>query len=49
MPGLVLRSFEPPGLEIRGRDLTALLRPAYLRLASQEELTGEGQEISGGE
>ena len=45
----MLRSFEPPGAEIRGRDLTALLTPAYLRLAGQEELTGEGQEIAGGD
>jgi uncharacterized Zn finger protein len=49
VPDLVLRSFEPPGAEIRGRDLTALLTPAYLRLAGQEELTGEGQDIAGGD
>ena len=45
MPDLVLRSFEPPLVQIRGLDLTALLTPAYLRLAGQEELTGEGQEV----
>jgi uncharacterized Zn finger protein len=49
VPDLVLRSFEPPGAEIRGRDLTALLTPAYLRLAGQEELTGDGQDIAGGD
>ena len=45
MPDLVLRSFEPPGVEVRGQDLTALLTPAYLRLAGHEELAGEGQEV----
>jgi uncharacterized Zn finger protein len=45
VPDLVLRSFEPPLVQIRGLDLTALLTPAYLRLAGQEELTGEGQEV----
>lgn len=49
VPDLVLRSFEPPWAEIRGRDLTALLTPAYLRLAGQEELTGEGQDIAAGD
>jgi hypothetical protein len=32
-------------VQIRGQDLTALLTPAYLRLAGQEELTGEGQDV----
>jgi len=45
---LVLRSFEPPPVQVRGRDLTALLTPAYLRLAGQEELAGEGQEVPAG-
>ncbi len=45
VPDLVLRSFEPPGVEVRGQDLTALLTPAYLRLAGHEELAGEGQEV----
>ena len=45
VPDLVLRSFEPPGVEVRGHDLTALLTPAYLRLAGHEELSGEGQEV----
>jgi uncharacterized Zn finger protein len=49
VPDLVLRSFEPPVIQIRGQDLTALLTPAYLRLAGQEELTGEGQEVPDGE
>jgi uncharacterized Zn finger protein len=46
-PDLVLRSFEPPGVGVRGQDLTALLTPAYLRLAGPEELPGEGQDIPG--
>src|SRR5271154_4360762 len=46
-PDLVLRSFEPPGVEVRGQDLTALLTPAYLRLAGPEELPGEGQDVPG--
>jgi uncharacterized Zn finger protein len=49
VPDLVLRSFEPPVVQIRGQDLTAVLTPAYLRLAGQEELTGEGQEVTGDE
>jgi uncharacterized Zn finger protein len=49
VPDLVLRSFEPPMVQIRGQDLTALLTPAYLRLAGQEELTGQGQEVPDGE
>jgi uncharacterized Zn finger protein len=44
-PDLVLRSFEPPRVQIRGQDLTALLTPAYLRLAGPEELPGEGQDV----
>ena len=46
-PDLVLRSFEPPGVGVRGQDLTALLTPAYLRLAGPEELPGEGQDVPG--
>jgi uncharacterized Zn finger protein len=46
-PDLVLRSFEPPGVQVRGQDLTALLTPAYLRLAGPEELPGEGQDVPG--
>jgi uncharacterized Zn finger protein len=33
-PGLLLRSAEPPRIEIRGRDLETLLAPAYERMAS---------------
>jgi uncharacterized Zn finger protein len=40
---LVLRSFEPPGVQVRGQDLTALLTPAYLRLAGHEEQPGREQ------
>ncbi len=36
VPDLVLRSFEPPAVRIRGRDLTGLLTPAYQRLGGQE-------------
>jgi uncharacterized Zn finger protein len=35
-PDLVLRTFEPPGVLIRGADLAALLTPAYQRLADGE-------------
>jgi uncharacterized Zn finger protein len=46
---LVLRSFEPPAVQVRGQDLDALLTPAYLRLAGQEKLAGDGQEVQGAE
>jgi uncharacterized Zn finger protein len=36
-PDLLLRVFEPPPASIRGRDLAALLTPAYQRLALPEE------------
>jgi uncharacterized Zn finger protein len=35
-PDLLLRSFEPPAVAVRGEDLAALLAPAYQRLAGQE-------------
>ena len=35
-PDLLLRSFEPPALAIRGRDLAGLLAPAYQRLAGHD-------------
>ena len=35
-PDLLLRSFEPPAVAVRGQDLAALLAPAYHRLAGQE-------------
>jgi uncharacterized Zn finger protein len=36
-PDLLLRTFEPPAAQVRGKDLAALLRPAYQRLAGQDE------------
>ncbi len=32
-PDLLLRTFEPPAVLVRGMDLAALLAPAYQRLA----------------
>ena len=37
---LLLRTFEPPAVQVRGNDLAALLAPAYRRLAGQDE--GDG-------
>jgi hypothetical protein len=39
-PGLLLRAFEPPDVLVRGQDLAALLQPAYLRFAGQDEDPG---------
>jgi uncharacterized Zn finger protein len=39
-PDLLLRTFEPPPLLVRGTDLLALLTPAYDRLAEPDELPG---------
>ena len=36
-PGLLLRAFEPPDVLVRDQDLAALLQPAYLRFAGQDE------------
>jgi uncharacterized Zn finger protein len=36
-PDLLLRSFEPPAVAVRGQDLADLLAPAYQRLAGQAE------------
>jgi len=36
-PDLLLRTFEPPAVQVRGKDLAELLRPAYQRLAGQNE------------
>ena len=36
-PDLLLRSFEPPAIAIRGQDLADLLTPAYQRLAGESE------------
>ncbi|HMH37814.1 MAG TPA: SWIM zinc finger family protein [Streptosporangiaceae bacterium] len=46
-PDLLLRTFEPPDVLVRGQDLVALLTPAYRRLAGPEELPGEGQDVPG--
>jgi uncharacterized Zn finger protein len=35
-PDLLMRSVEPPDVQVRGQGLAALLTPAYLRLAGQE-------------
>lgn len=32
VPGLLLRMFDPPSLKVRGKDLRAVLSPAYERL-----------------
>jgi uncharacterized Zn finger protein len=39
-PDLLLRTFEPPAVQVRGKDLAELLRPAYQRLAGQGEEGG---------
>jgi uncharacterized Zn finger protein len=39
-PDLLLRSFEPPAVAVRGRDLADLLAPAYQRLADGGEQDG---------
>jgi uncharacterized Zn finger protein len=39
-PDLLLRSFEPPAVAIRGQDLADLLAPAYQRLAGQDDAPG---------
>jgi uncharacterized Zn finger protein len=36
-PDLLLRTFEPPAVQVRGQDLVSLLTPAYLRLAGQDD------------
>ncbi|HTS98038.1 MAG TPA: SWIM zinc finger family protein [Streptosporangiaceae bacterium] len=36
-PGLLLRTFEPPEVVVRGQDLLDLLIPAYRRLAGDDE------------
>jgi len=37
-PDLLLRIFEPPAVVVRGKDLAAVLAPAYQRLAAGDEL-----------
>ncbi len=36
-PDVLLRTFEPPDVEVRGKDLVSLLRPAYLRMTGDQE------------
>jgi uncharacterized Zn finger protein len=36
-PDLLLRTFEPPQMQVRGTDLITLLGPAYHRLAAPDE------------
>jgi uncharacterized Zn finger protein len=36
-PDLLLRTFEPPAIQLRGKDLVTLLTPAYLRLAGLDD------------
>ncbi len=40
-PDLLLRVLEPPAVRVRGKDLAALLGPAYQRLAAGDELITE--------
>ena len=35
-PDLLLRSFEPPAVAVRGRDLADVLAPIYQRLAGHD-------------
>jgi len=35
-PDLLLRSFEPPAIAVRGRDLADVLAPIYQRLAGHD-------------
>jgi uncharacterized Zn finger protein len=41
-PDLLLRTFEPPAVAVRGMDLVTLLTPAYRLLAGQDD-TGTGE------
>jgi SWIM zinc finger len=43
VPGLLLRTFEPPAVQVRGKDLAALLAPAYERLAGQPAAGSPGE------
>ena len=40
-PDLLLRTFEPPAVVVRGEDLRTLLTPAYQRLAAGEDLPAD--------
>ena len=46
-PDLLLRTFEPPPVLVRGQDLRTLLTPAYQRLAADD--TGADAPESPGE
>jgi hypothetical protein len=35
-PDLLLRSFQPPAIAVRGRDLADVLAPIYQRLAGHD-------------
>jgi uncharacterized Zn finger protein len=41
-PDLLLRTFEPPAVQVRGKDLVTLLTPAYRWLAGQDEADEPG-------
>jgi uncharacterized Zn finger protein len=36
-PDVLLHTFEPPPVSVRGRDLASLLRPAYLRMSGEPD------------
>jgi uncharacterized Zn finger protein len=42
-PDVLLRTFEPPPVDVRGHRLVALLRPAYLRMSGDQN-AGPGQD-----
>lgn len=48
-PDLLLRSFEPPDVRVRGEDLSTLLGPAYRRLAASDggDVPGQPGEFTG--
>ena len=37
-PDVLLRTFEPPPVDVRGKDLVTVLRPAYLRMSGDQGL-----------
>jgi uncharacterized Zn finger protein len=46
-PDLLLRTFEPPPVQVRGTDLAALLAPAYDRLAAADTADAANQPADG--
>jgi len=42
-PDLLLRTFEPPAVQVRGKDLAALLAPAYEHLAGRPAAASPGE------